>query len=58
MFVCIVSILFNRWMREDKHKLMCMSLANTQVGLKKYIARMRFKKAIHSVSLFLYICLI
>mmetsp|Transcript_37179 Transcript_37179/g.79315 ORF Transcript_37179/g.79315 Transcript_37179/m.79315 type:complete len:685 (+) Transcript_37179:155-2209(+) len=37
------------WMTEDTHKLKLMSLAKTQKELKKYIARMRFKKAIHSI---------
>jgi len=45
-------ILSHPWMREDTYKLKCMSLSKTQVELKKYIARMRFKKAIHSVSSF------
>lgn len=39
-----------RWMVEDKEKLMSKSLVHTQAELKKYNARMRFKKAIHSVS--------
>mmetsp|Transcript_40027 Transcript_40027/g.72112 ORF Transcript_40027/g.72112 Transcript_40027/m.72112 type:complete len:398 (+) Transcript_40027:606-1799(+) len=42
-------ILSHPWMREDTYKLKCMSLSKTQVELKKYIARMRFKKAIHSI---------
>lgn len=43
------AILSHPWIREDKHKLMTMSLAKSQGELKRYIARMRFKKAIHSV---------
>jgi len=42
-------VLCHPWMREDKFKLNCMSLAKTQVELRKYIARTRFKKAIHSI---------
>mmetsp|Transcript_17745 Transcript_17745/g.38338 ORF Transcript_17745/g.38338 Transcript_17745/m.38338 type:complete len:375 (+) Transcript_17745:843-1967(+) len=42
-------ILSHPWLREDRYKLRRMSLAKTQVELRKYIARMRFKKAIHSI---------
>ena len=43
-------VLAHPWINEDKRRLRQMSLAKTQVELKKYLARMRFKKAIHSVS--------
>ncbi|KAL7530394.1 hypothetical protein ACHAXR_003469 [Thalassiosira sp. AJA248-18] len=43
-------VLSHPWMRENKIMLRQMSLTKTQVELKKYIARMRFRKAIHSVS--------
>ncbi|KAL9178277.1 hypothetical protein ACHAXT_001705 [Thalassiosira profunda] len=42
-------VLAHPWINEDKRRLRQMSLAKTQVELKKYLARMRFKKAIHSI---------
>lgn len=47
--VSAADILSHPWMREDRHKLRSMSLAKTQVELSKYIAKKRFKKAIHSI---------
>lgn len=37
------------WTAEDTHQLKCMNLSKSQMKLKKYLARMRFKKAIHSI---------
>lgn len=45
-------VLSHPWMKEDSTTLKKKSLADSQAALKRHIARTRFKKAIHSVSLF------
>jgi len=39
-----------RWIKEDEEKLKPMSLTKQQRELRKYVARMRLKKAMYSVS--------
>ena len=42
-------ILSHPWMNKDRQSLRRMSLAKTQVELKKWLARKRLRKAIHSI---------
>lgn len=44
-------VLNHPWMKSDKKLLMMQSLAKSQVNLKSTIAKTRFRKAIHSVSI-------